>query len=334
MLKKTTRVALMGSVAALIIGGAHAQTDTQIEGDMSNEACVALADRLSTDTQIEADVRTDVETVIASGDANQCQVVFTAWEEEGEISRDSLELVGSEQVTERMIVQQEIEVDADVAVYQPPAEVNVDSGTPEIVWTMPRQNATVNEQAPEITIRQAQPIVRVEIPQPRITVIIPEPEITITWPETTLDMSQLEPTIEVRIPEPIVTVNMPDPIIELTIGGAGPSELTELEDGRFAPQGVDAQDLEPRITFQGNEATVSPGQEAETPEIVFNRGEPVVTYEGQDPQVTVEVVGEPEIVISTGQQDGARTEEDSETSDDDAMLPEDDEASDEARARD
>ncbi|NYS26241.1 hypothetical protein HUK65_14720 [Rhodobacteraceae bacterium 2376] len=338
MFEKTTRAALLGSVAAFAIGGAHAQTDVQTEGDMASEACVALADRLATDAQIEADVRTDVEAVIASGDANQCQVVFTAWEDEGEISRESLELVGTEQVTERMIVQQEIEIDADVAVYQPPAEVDVDTGTPEIVWTMPRQNATINEQAPEIIIRQARPTVHVEVPQPRVTVMIPEPEVTITWPETTLDMSQLEPMIEVRIPEPVVTVNMPAPVIELTIGGAGPSELTELEDGRFAPQGATEDDLQPRITFQGHEATVSPGQEAETPEIVFNRGEPVVKYEGQDPEVTVEVVGEPEIRISTGRQgdDGDVTprDKDSAESDDDVLSEQDTDAVDDAQSRD
>ena len=305
MLEKTTRAALLGSVAAFVIGGAHAQTADQAAGDMSSETCVALADRLSGDDEIEADVRTDIETVIASGDVTQCQVVFTAWEDQGTINRESLELVGSEQVTERMIVQQEIEVDAEVAVYQPPAEVDVDTGTPEIVWTMPRQNATINEQAPEITIRQAQPTVHVELPQPRVTVMIPEPEITVTWPDSTLDMSELEPMIEVRIPEPVVTVSMPDPVIELTIGGAGPSELAELEDGRFAPQGATESDLEPRITFKGDEATVNRGQDAETPEIIFNRGEPVVTYEGQDPEVTVEVVGEPEIRISVGRRDAS-----------------------------
>ena len=313
MLEKTTRAALLGSVAALVFGGAHAQTADQTQSEVASEACVSLADRLSGDPGVDAEVRTDIETVIASGDAAQCQVVFTAWEDEGTISRESLELVGSEQVTERMIVQQEIEVDADVAVYQPPAEVDVDTGTPEVVWTMPRQSATVNEQAPEITVRQARPTVHVELPQPRITVMIPEPEITVTWPDSTLDMSELEPMIEVRIPEPVVTVSMPDPVIELTIGGAGPSELTELEDGRFAPQGATESDLEPRITFHGQEATVSPGHEAEAPEIVFNRGEPVVTYEGQDPEVTVEVVGEPEVRISTGRQDG----------NDDAVAPDD-----------
>lgn len=304
MLMKTTRVALLGSVAAVAFSGAHAQSADQSEGNQASEACVALAERLADDSEIETEVRTEVEEVIASGDVTQCQVVVTAWDEEGTISRESLELVGTEQVTERMIVQQEIEVDADVAVYQPPAEVGVDTGTPEVVWTMPRQNATINEQAPEITIRQARPTVHVEVPQPRITVMMPEPEISIVWPESTLDMSRLEPTIDVRIPEPVVTVNMPDPVIELTIGGAGPSDLVELEDGRFAPQGATADDLEPQITLQGQEATVSPGQETEAPEIVFNRGEPVVTYEGQDPEVTVEIVGEPEIQISTGQPAG------------------------------
>ena len=350
MFEKTTRAALLGSVAAFAISSAQAQTADQTadqpNGDLASEACVALAERLADDPQVETDVRTDIESVIASGDVAQCQVVFTAWEEQGEINRDALELVGSERVTERMIVQQEIEVDADVAVYQPPAEVNVDTGAPEVVWTMPRQNATITEQAPEITIRQARPTVHVEIPQPRITVMIPEPEITVTWPDSTLDMSQLEPTIEVRIPEPIVTVSMPDPVIELTIGGAGPSELTELEDGRFAPQGASEADLEPRITYQGQDATVSPGQQAEDPEIVFNRGEPSVTYEGQDPEVTVEVVGEPEIRISTGRQDGATntttggarsdeaTEEDGSAADDDTPLIEEDEAAGEAQVVD
>ena len=304
MLRKTTRVALLGSVAAFAFSSAYAQTADQTEQGVNTEACVVLAERLAEDGEVDAEVRTEVENVIATGDVTQCHVVVTAWEEEGEISRDSLELVGTEQVTERMIVQQEIEVAADVAVYQPPAEVDVDTGTPEIVWTMQRQNVTIDEQAPQITIRQARPTIQVEVPQPRVTVMIPEPEIIITWPDSTLDMSQLEPMIEVRIPEPVVTVNMPDPIIELTIGGDAPTDLVELEDGRFAPQGATEEDLEPRITIQQQEATVSPGQEAEAPEIVFNRGEPVVTFEGEEPEVTVEIVGEPEIRVSSGQQDG------------------------------
>ena len=304
MLRKTTRAALLGSVAAFAVSGAYAQSADEVEGDVDPEACVILADRLADASDVDPEVRTEVEDVIASGDETQCHVVFDTWDQEGEVTRETLELVGDEQVTERMIVQQEIEVDADVAVYQPPAEVDVDSETPELIWSMPRQNATVEEHAPEIMIRQGRPTVNVELPQPRVTVMIPEPEISVTWPESTLDMSELEPTFDIRIPEPTVTVNMPDPVIELAIGGEGPSDLVELEDGRFAPEGATDEDLEPRIAVEQQDVTVSRAEEAEAPEIVFNRGEPVVTYEGQDPEVTVEVVGEPEIRVSTGQADG------------------------------
>lgn len=294
MLRKTTRIALLGSVAAFTFSTAYAQTDDP-------EACVDLADRLSNAEDVEKDVRTEVEDVIATGDEAQCQIVADAWEQEGTIDRETLEMVGSESVSERMIVQQEIEVDADVAVYQPPAEVDVDTGQPEAVWTMPRQSATVDEQAPQITIRQGRPTISVELPQPRVTVMIPEPEVVVTWPESSLDMSDLEPKIEVRIPEPTVSVNMPDPVIELTIGGEGPKDLVELEDGRFAPEGSSEKDLEPRISIQQSQATVSRGGDSEAPEIVFNRGELQVTYESEDPEVTVDVVGEPEIEVSAGE---------------------------------
>lgn len=303
MFRKTTRVALMGSVAAFMISSAYAQTNDQAEGELDQQACAALAERLAAESEIEADVRTNVEDVIASGDVTQCNVVFTAWEDEGTINRNTLELVATEQVTERMIVQQEVEIDADVSVYQPPAEVDVDTGTPEVVWNMPRQNVTINEEAPVITVRQGQPIVNVELAQPRVTVMMPEPEITITWPESTLDMSELEPMIEVRIPEPIVTVNMPDPVIELTIGGQGPSDLVELEDGRFAPQGATEEDLEPRIAIQQGEISIRRGEEGQAPEIVVNRGEPQVSYESVEPEVTVQVVGEPDIQVTTGDGD-------------------------------
>ena len=304
MLRKTTRAALLGSVAAFAVSGAYAQSADEVEGDVDPEACVILADRLADASDVDPEVRTEVEDVIASGDETQCHVVFDTWDQEGEVTRETLELVGDEQVTERMIVQQEIEVDADVAVYQPPAEVDVDSGTPELIWSMPRQSATVEEHAPEIMIRQGRPTVNVELPQPRVTVMIPEPEISVTWPESTLDMSELEPTFDIRIPEPTVTVNMPDPVIELAIGGEGPSDLVELEDGRFAPEGATDEDLQPRVAVQQQDVTVSRAEEAEAPEVVFNRGEPVVTFESQDPEVTVEVIGEPEIQVSTGQSDG------------------------------
>ena len=325
MLRKTTRAALLGSVAAFAVSGAYAQSADEVEGDVDPEACVILADRLADASDVDPEVRTEVEDVIASDSETQCHVVFDTWEQEGEVTRETLELVGDEQVTQRMIVQQEIEVDADVAVYQPPAEVDVDSGTPELIWSMPRQSATVEEHAPEVMIRQGRPTVNVELPQPRVTVMIPEPEISVTWPDSTLDMSELEPTFDIRIPEPTVTVNMPDPVIELAIGGDGPADLVELEDGRFAPQGATEEDLEPRIAVQQQDVTVSRGEETEAPEIVFNRAEPVVTYEGQDPEVTVEVIGEPEIRIMTrgtdGGPDAASRDEASEDESSDEDMP-------------
>ena len=303
MLSKTTRAALLGSVAALAFSGAHAQSEAQGEGTVDPEICSVLADRLAQDGEVEPEVRAELEEVISADDPSQCHVVFTAWEEEGTVSRDTLELVGTDQVTQRMIVQQEIEVGADVAVYQPPAEVDVDTGTPEIIWSMPRQDATVDEQSPQVTIRQGRPTVRVELPQPRVTVMIPEPEVTVTWPESTLQMSDIEPQIQVRIPEPVVTVSMPDPVIELTIGDQGPRDLVELDDGRFAPQGATEEDLQPRISMRQNDATVTRDGDAEAPEIVFNRAEPEVRFESEEPEVTVEIIGEPEINISTGRDD-------------------------------
>ncbi|MEI4264231.1 hypothetical protein [Roseovarius sp. D0-M9] len=304
MLWKNTHVALLSSVAALALGTAHAQTTEEVDGDLDPEACVNLADRLADDSEVDSEIRTEIENVIASGNVEQCDVFFSTWEEEGTIDRETLELVARESVSERMIVQQEIEVDADVAVYQPPAEVAVDTGTPEIEWSMPRQSVSINEQAPQIEIRQGKPTVNVDVPQPRITVMIPEPEVIVTWPESTLDMSEVTPNIEVRIPEPVVSVNMPDPVIELTIGDEEPSELVQLEDGRFAPEGSTAEDLEPQIETQQQEATITRSGDKEEPEIVFNRDEPNVTFEGQEPEVTVNVIGEPEIQVSSGSEDG------------------------------
>ncbi|MCM2563747.1 hypothetical protein M8756_16600 [Lutimaribacter sp. EGI FJ00015] len=304
MLKKTTRVALLGSVAALAFSTAHAQTNDPSESNIDTEACVTLAERLASDVDVDAEVRTEVEDVIATGDVTQCQVLFTAWEREGTVTRESLEMVGTDTVTQRMVVQQEIEVDADVAVYQPPAEVDVDTGTPEVSWSMPRQTLTIDEQAPQIIVRQGRATVNVEVPQPRVSVMFPEPEIIVTWPDSTIDMSEISPKIEVRIPEPKVTVNMPDPVIELTIGGSEPADLVELDDGRFAPKGATKEDLQPRISIQQREAKVTPNQEAKAPEIVVNRGEPKVTYEGEEPEVSVEIIGEPEIRVSPGQRDG------------------------------
>jgi len=299
--RKTTHAVLLGSVAAFAVGTAHAQTSAQPDGSLDPEACANLAERLTNNADIDAEVRAEIDNMIAAGDIARCNLTFATWEKEGVLTRESLEIVARESVTERMIVQQEIEVDAAVAVYQPPAEVGVDTGTPEIVWTMPRQNVTVDEQSPQIVVRQGRPSVTVEVPQPRVIVMIPEPEVIITWPNSSIDMSALEPKIEVRIPEPIVTVTMPDPIVELTIGGAEPTDLVELEDGRFAPQGTTAADLEPQILIAGKEAMVSRGQEAEDADIVFNRGQPTVTFENQEPEVTVNVIGEPEVQVSVGQ---------------------------------
>jgi hypothetical protein len=300
------RIALLSSAAILSAGVANAQTQEEQQGaEMNPEACMMLADRLAADSAVESEVRAGVEEVISSGDVAQCEVVFTTWETEGVISADSLQLVATEEASERLIVQQEVEVEADAAVYQPPAEVDVNAGAPEIVWSMPRQSITVEEAAPEITVSQRQPTVSVEMPQPRVTVMIPEPEVIVTWPDSTADVAALEPIIDVRVPEPVVSVNMPEPIVEVTIGGDVPQDLVQLDDGRFAPQGTTTEDLEPRISVQQQEATISPQQEAEAPEVVFNRGEPVINLQREEPAVTVEVVGEPEIEVLVGQTDGS-----------------------------
>jgi len=301
MFHKATRIALLGSATAFAITAAHAQEAEQAEGNLDPEACATLAERLANDSEIGAEIRSEIEAVISEGDVERCGVIFTAWEEEGTLTEDTLELVATETVTERMIVQQEVEVDADAAVYQPPAEVSVEAGAPEIVWNMPRQSVTVDEQAPQILVRQGQPTVSVEVPQPRISVMIPEPEVIITWPDSSVAMSELEPDIEVRMPEPTVSVDMPDPIVELTIGGEEPRDLVELEDGRFAPQGATEEDLEPQISIAGGEPVISRGQAAEEPEIVFNRAEPEVTFETAEPEVFIDVLGEPEVQVSVGE---------------------------------
>jgi hypothetical protein len=306
MLTRTSRAALLCSAAAFAFSTAHAQqaAQQQVPADADPQACVVLAERLAADPQIDPNVRAEVEGIISTGDVAQCHVVFTTWEQEGAITQEGLQVVAREQVTERMIVQQEVEVEADAAVYQPPPQIDIETDAAEIIWTMPRQSVTIDEQAPQITVRQARPTVHVEVPQPRVTVMIPEPEVLITWPDPTMNVSELQPNIEVRIPEPRVSVTMPDPIVELTIGGSQPSELVELDDGRFAPAGATDADLQPQINVTQQEAMVTQGGEMEAPEIHFQRGEPIVTFEGEEPEVTVQVVGEPEIQVTAapGQQ--------------------------------
>jgi hypothetical protein len=312
MLKTSIRAAFLGSATALAFTAAHAQAQTQPQPQPGGvqadpQACASLASRLANDATVEADVRNRIEQIIASGNVTQCQAVLTNWDQQGAVNQESLELVATESATQRMIVQQEVQVDAEAAVYQPPPEIGVNTGAPEILWSMPRQTVTINEPAPEISIRQGQAQVLVEVPQPRVTVMIPEPEIFISWPETTAEMSAVQPIIEVRVPEPIVTVNMPPPIVELTIGGAAPGNLVQLEDGRFAPEGTNQDDLLPRITVQQQEATVGASQEMQAPEIVLNRAQPAVTLESSDPDVQVQVVGEPEVRVVTGNQPAEQT---------------------------
>lgn len=281
----------------MAFSGAHAQTAQTDQPDAA-EACANLAERLASDSSVGENVRTEVEEIISSGDVIQCELIFTAWEKEGALADETLTLVATEEATQRLIVQQEVEVGAEAAVYQPPAEVEVDAGAPEVVWNMPRQSVTVEQPAPQVTFRQAQPRISVEVPQPRVTVTIPEPEVIVTWPDATVDMAAIEPNIEVRIPEPSVSVMMPEPIVEVVIGGGTPEDLVQLDDGRFAPRGASVEDLEPRIAINQEEAVVSRGQESEAPEVVVNRANPDVTIEAAEPEVTVNVVGEPQIEVN------------------------------------
>lgn len=301
MFDKSLRATLLASIAVCGAAAGHAQEQQPAGAAGDPQACVRLSERIGQDASVEAEVRSGIEAIIASGDGARCEAIVTTWETEGSITEDSLQLVATEQATERLIVQQEVEVSADAAVYQPPAEISVTTGSAEVVWTMPRQTIMIEEQAPQITINQQQPTISVEMPQPRVTVMIPEPEIIITWPESTANVAAIEPTIEVRIPDPVVTVNMPEPIVELTIGGAVPQDLVQLEDGRFAPQGATVEDLEPRISIDQGEPTITPGQEVAAPEVTYSRSEPVVNIQRADPQVTVQVVGEPDIQLIIGE---------------------------------
>ena len=65
--------------------------------------------------------------------------------------------VATETVTERISCSRKSRSTPTLPVYQPPAEISVDAGAPEIVWTLPRQTVTVEEQAPEVVVRQAAP---------------------------------------------------------------------------------------------------------------------------------------------------------------------------------
>ncbi|MDO5529399.1 MAG: hypothetical protein Q4F71_08345, partial [Paracoccus sp. (in: a-proteobacteria)] len=292
-----SRIALLGSVAALALTGAHAQTAEQAA--TNPEACAMLAERLAADEAVEAEVRTDVEGIIAEGNVARCEITLTTWDERGAIDSEALALVATDEVSQRMIVQQEVEVAANVAVYQPPAEVSVEAGAADIAVTTPRQSVTVEEAAPQITVRQARPTVNVEIPQPRITVMMPEPEIIINWPDPTVSMTDVQPEIVVNIPDPVVNVTMPQPVVELALGDAGPTGLVELDDGRFAPEGATAEDLEPVVTVTTADAVVRQEGEAQPAEVIVNRAEPTVTYETEEPEVVVQQVGEAEVSVQT-----------------------------------
>jgi hypothetical protein len=297
------RLALLGTAAALA-APAFAQ------GQIDPQACIVLESRLAGDSALGPDLRSDIEQVIAAGDVERCHLVFTRWETEGRITRESLAIVATERETQRMIVQQEVEVAAQAAVYQPPVEVTVESGAPEVTWSLPRQNVTIDEQAPQIRVVQGQPQIRVEVPQPRVMVMIPEPEVVVTWPDSAARLAAVMPQIDVRIPDPVVSVVMPDPIVVLTIGGATPENLVQLDDGRFAPRGASESDLEPRIALRQQEAVVTPARDAEEPAIVFNRAEPVITVEAMDPEIMVDVIGEPEIVVVASDDDMPATRRD------------------------
>lgn len=303
-------------VAALLGGTALAapavaqqqQQQQQQEGQADATAsadCENLVQLLESDGGIAEDLRAELDNIVAEADEARCAVIVTAYEEEGQITQESVqqsaEVVATERAQETVTVQQEIDVEGAAAVYQPPPEISVEQPGAEVELQEGQTEVTVNQAAPRVEIRQGQPRITVQMAQPTIRIEMPEPEIVMTYPDPEVSVAESEPQIAVRMGEPQVSVEMPEPVVELQLEAgqdAQERQLVQNEQGRYVPREAAPEDLEPRISVNTAEPVLRRTGENQAPVVNLSRAEPEVIYQAGEPEVSVEFVGEPQIEVA------------------------------------
>ena len=127
----------------------------------------------------------------------------------------------------------------DIQVDQAPAEVDVQTESPQIVVKQQPAEVTVEQQPPEVEITQSEPQITVEQPEPNVTVDRAQPQVEVT---------QSEPDVRVQQSEPNVRVVQPEAEAEVQTAQAGQERSQQ-------PADVSLEDV------QGKQALSSGGEE-------------------------------------------------------------------------
>jgi len=145
-----------------------------------------------------------------------------------------------------------------------------------------------NEQGADIVVQQPAPTITVEQPPPQISVQQVPPNVSVRQRQPQIVVHQPAPVVRIDIPQPEITVRMPPP--EVNVEQASPEVAVQEQ----KPTVQVTQPEAPQVQVgSGDQASVSVAKPPAAKVQVEQVGEPQVTYERAEPQVTINQSKEP-----------------------------------------
>ncbi|MGR3453315.1 PRC-barrel domain-containing protein [Pseudooceanicola sp.] len=320
MHSKRSTVLLGTAMSLAVAGGATAATDINLNRNVIpnlNESCQALAEEIRAWNNSVPDEHSDmIIEALNSDDPQACaqaEETLASAEPTEEMrdsetlqasDRETAEMEMSDEVTERVELEQQATIEGQAAVIVPEPQVDVEVDAPEVTVRKSQPQVSVQERAATIQVEQPQPNVAVQIPEIIVQVEVPAPRIFVQTDEPTVDVASADPQVEVQQGEPRVTVRQPDPELRVDLGVESqgeealpgePQMAEDMDDDTEMNRGgdVDVASNAPQVRI------VEPEGE---PEVSIASAQPNVEFRGSDPNVSVSFAQEPTVQISqTGQ---------------------------------
>ena len=307
MNSKRSTIILGTAMSLAVAGGASAATNINLDRNVIpnlNEACQSLAQEIrDRNNSVPDDHSEMILEALNNDDPDACmQAEETLASADQVEDRDTAQTETSDEVTERVELEEQATIEGQAAVMVPEPEVDVQVDAPQVTVRKAQPEVSVQEQAARIQVEQPQPTVDVQIPEIVVRVEVPAPRIFVQTDEPMVEVASANPQIEVTQGEPRVTVRQADPELRVDLGvtsegeEAQPGEPQMAEDMEAGDQDnmnrggdVDVASNEPQVEF------VEPEGE---PQVSIASAEPQVEFRGSEPNVSVSFTQEPTVEIA------------------------------------
>lgn len=308
MHSKRSTILLGTAMSLAVAGGASAATNINLDRNVIpnlNEACQSLAQEIREQNNSVPDDQSDmIIEALNSDDPEACMQAEETLASAADRmeDRDTAQGETSDEVTERVELEEQATIEGQAAVMVPEPEVDVEVDAPQVTVRKSQPEVSVQEQAARIQVEQPQPTVDVQIPEIVVRVEVPAPRIFVQTDQPTVDVASANPQVEVTQGEPRVTVRQADPELRVDLGvtsegeDAQPGEPQMAKDMEAGDQDnmnrggdVDVASNEPQVEF------VEPEGE---PQVSIASAEPQVEFRGSEPNVSVSFTQEPTVEIA------------------------------------